>query len=106
MGFKTVMLSTLNIQNFAIVSKLILECPNKMSAFTGETGAGKSIMIDALGLLLGGRADGSILRPGHDKCDISAQFFFDPESKVHEYLKEYELGSDSLDVIVRRVVNK
>jgi DNA repair protein RecN (Recombination protein N) len=106
MGSKTIMLSTLNIQNFAIVSKLILECPNKMSAFTGETGAGKSIMIDALGLLLGGRADGSILRPGQDKCDISAQFFFDPNSKVHDYLTEHELGAESGEVIIRRVVNK
>lgn len=100
------MLSTLNIQNFAIVSQLILECAHKMSAFTGETGAGKSIMIDALSILLGGRTDTSILRPGQDRCDLSAQFFYDNDSKVQDYLQEHELCLEPGEVIIRRIINK
>ena len=100
------MLSTLHIHNFAIVSKLLLECPSKMSAFTGETGAGKSIMIDALALLLGNRTDASIVRPGHDKCELSAQFFYDLNSDIHHFLEEHELVSEPGEIIIRRVVNK
>ena len=100
------MLSSLHIQNFAIVSTLLLECPAKMSAFTGETGAGKSIMIDALALLLGGRADASIIRPNCDKCELSAQFFYDPRSTVEAFLEQHELLGESGEIIVRRVMNK
>jgi|LauGreDrversion4_2_1035121.scaffolds.fasta_scaffold15885_2 DNA repair protein RecN (Recombination protein N) len=100
------MLSTLHIHNFAIVSQLMLECPTKMSAFTGETGAGKSIMIDALSILLGGRTDAGIIRPQHDKCEISAQFFYDSHSQVEEFLAQYEYLEEPGEVIIRRVINK
>lgn len=100
------MLSALYINNFAIVSKLSLDCPAKMSAFTGETGAGKSIMIDALALLLGARADGSVVRPHADKCDISAQFFYDTPSNIEDWLKEHELHNEGQEVIIRRIISK
>jgi DNA repair protein RecN (Recombination protein N) len=100
------MLSTLHIHNFAIVSKLLLDCPAKMSAFTGETGAGKSIMIDALAILLGNRTDASIVRPGNEKCEISAQFFYDLNSEIHSFLQEHELLSEPGEILIRRIVNK
>lgn len=100
------MLGTLHIQNFAIVSKLLLECPNKMSAFTGETGAGKSITIDALNILLGSRTDSSILRPNSERCEISAQFFYDESSEIDDYLQAHELLGEPGEIIIRRTINK
>jgi DNA repair protein RecN (Recombination protein N) len=98
------MLSTLNVQNFAIVSKLCLDCPSKMSAFTGETGAGKSIMIDALGILFGAKVDASIIRPDAETCEISAQFFYDLPSLIDDFLKQHALEQEQGEVIVRRVI--
>lgn len=100
------MLSALYINNFAIVSQLSLDCPAKMSAFTGETGAGKSIMIDALALILGGRADGSVVRPLAEKCDMSAQFFYDSPSNIEDWLEEHELQNENQEVIVRRIIHQ
>ena len=100
------MLSSLQINNFAIVSTLQLDGPAKMSAFTGETGAGKSIMIDALALLLGARADASVVRNGAEKCELSAVFHYDLASKLHDYLVAQELADDSPQIIVRRVINR
>jgi len=66
------MLISLRIENFAIVSQLELDFKAGMTAFTGETGAGKSIMIDALMLALGGRGDATVIRPGTEKCELHA----------------------------------
>lgn len=107
MGLRRItMLTTLQISNFAIVSHLNLDCPAKMSAFTGETGAGKSIMIDALALLLGARADASVVRNGAEKCELSALFLYDQMSKLHDYLLEQELAEEGFQIIVRRVINR
>ena len=64
------MLVHLSVHNYAIVEHLDLELDRGMSVITGETGAGKSIMLDALGLTLGDRADSGVVRPGADKADI------------------------------------
>ena len=68
------MLVHLSVHNYAIVEHLDLELDRGMSVITGETGAGKSIMLDALGLALGDRADSGVVRPGADKADILASF--------------------------------
>ncbi|MCR1763578.1 AAA family ATPase, partial [Pseudomonas aeruginosa] len=68
------MLVHLSVHNYAIVEHLDLELATGMSVITGETGAGKSIMLDALGLTLGDRADSGAVRPGADKADILASF--------------------------------
>ena len=68
------MLCHLHISNFAIVRALEIDWQRGMSTITGETGAGKSIAIDALSLCLGERADASVVRPGADKADIVASF--------------------------------
>lgn len=97
------MLTSLCIQNFAIVKHLELDFSQGMTAFTGETGAGKSIMIDALMLALGGRADASVVRSGADKCDITAIFRYNPNSEPALWLEAHDLASEGDEIILRRV---
>ena len=98
------MLTSLRIENFAIVSQLELDFSNGMTAFTGETGAGKSIMIDALMLALGERADASVIRIGAEKCDISACFSIDALSLPANWLAEHDIDNADNEIILRRVV--
>lgn len=98
------MLTSLRIENFTIVQLLELDFAGKMTAFTGETGAGKSIMIDALMLALGDRADSAVVRPGADRCDISACFHIDAGSLPEDWLKEQALDAAEQEIILRRVI--
>ena len=98
------MLTTLCIEQFAIVQHLELDFTQGMTAFTGETGAGKSIMIDALMLALGGRADAAVIRPGQEKCDITAGFYFDKESETAQWLSAHDIQSDAGELYLRRVI--
>lgn len=97
------MLTSLRIINFAIVKELDLDFSTGMTAFTGETGAGKSIMIDALMLALGDRADASEIRAGEDKCDISASFHIEHDSLPAQWLTANDLSFDE-EIILRRVL--
>lgn len=99
------MLTSLRIENFAIVSQLELDFSQGMTAFTGETGAGKSIMIDALMLALGGRADASVIRVGAEKCDIQASFSFDADSSPAEWLIEHDVDHSEGEILLRRVIS-
>ncbi len=69
------MLAQLTISNFAIVRELEIDFHSGMTVITGETGAGKSIAIDALGLCLGGRAEADMVRTGAARADLCARFF-------------------------------
>ena len=87
------MLTQLTIQNFAIVKFLELDLRDGMSCITGETGAGKSIAIDALGLCLGERAEAAMVRPGADRSEICARFNLEQHvitSYSIHYTKLYE----------------
>ena len=97
------MLVHLSIRNYAIVDQLDLELLSGMSVITGETGAGKSIMLDALGLALGDRADSSVVRPGTDKADILASFDVSQIPEAQNWLHERDLEQDG-PCILRRVI--
>ncbi|KAE9531711.1 DNA repair protein RecN [Ursidibacter arcticus] len=101
------MLTQLAINNFAIVRHLTLELNEGMSVITGETGAGKSIGIDALGLCLGYRSESSMIRNGADKADITATFSMQPNSPAYLWLKEHELLDEDTpnECILRRMIN-
>ncbi|WP_397449903.1 DNA repair protein RecN [Pseudomonas sp. NA-150] len=97
------MLVHLSVHNYAIVEHLDLELDRGMSVITGETGAGKSIMLDALGLTLGDRADSGVVRPGADKADILATFDIADIPEAQAWLKERDLDIDG-PCILRRVI--
>ena len=97
------MLTHLRIRDFAIVEALELELAAGMSAVTGETGAGKSILVDAIGLLLGDRADSSTVRHGAERADISAVFDLEQRPQTRAWLAERDLDSGS-ECHLRRVI--
>lgn len=99
------MLSQLTIANFAIVRELTIDFQAGMSVITGETGAGKSIAIDALGLCLGSRSDAAMVRPGASRADICARFALDDTPLAAQWLAENELDNDNgHECLLRRVV--
>lgn len=98
------MLVHLAVNNYAIVDNLELELGGGMSVITGETGAGKSIMLDALALTLGDRADSGAVRPGADKADILATFDIRDIPEARHWLEERDLAQDDEQVILRRVI--
>jgi len=97
------MLRTLAIRDFVIVDALELEFSAGFTVFTGETGAGKSILIDALALALGGRGDASMVREGAAKADISAEFSLDEASTA--WLDANDFSCEDQQVLVRRVID-
>ncbi|CAJ6570013.1 DNA repair protein RecN [Burkholderia pseudomallei] len=96
------MLRHLSIRDFVIVAALDLEFDSGFTVFSGETGAGKSILIDALALALGERADASVVRTGSGRADISAEFT--PHDRVARWLDEHAFDADDT-VMLRRVVD-
>lgn len=97
------MLIHLSIRNYAIVEHLDLELKGGMSVITGETGAGKSIMLDALGLALGDRTDSSAVRPGAEKADILASFDLERIPDARAWLAERDMAVEG-PCILRRVI--
>lgn len=98
------MLQSLSIRDFVIVSKLDLEFASGFTVLTGETGAGKSILIDALSLALGARAEGGVTRAGCDKAEISALFSIEYNQDAKDWLLQAEMESEADELILRRVM--
>ena len=101
------MLTQLTINNFAIVRQLNIELLQGMSVITGETGAGKSIAIDALSVCLGQRTEASMLREGQERADICATFHLNSNNPAFQFLQENELQDpdNPEDCILRRIIN-
>ncbi|CAK9885668.1 MAG: DNA repair protein RecN [Candidatus Erwinia impunctatus] len=97
------MLAQLTVANFAIVHELEIDFHSGMTAITGETGAGKSIAIDALGLCLGGRADAEMVRKGASRADICARFSLKDTPAAARWLQANELD-DGHECLLRRVI--
>ena len=101
------MLRLISIRDFAIIDQLELELDTGLSALTGETGAGKSILIDVIGQLLGDRADAGMVREGTEQADLSAEFALPEQGPAAAWLAEQELGGDEDDhVLLRRVLTR
>ncbi|MGZ2743787.1 DNA repair protein RecN [Burkholderia stagnalis] len=96
------MLRHLSIRDFVIVAALDLEFDSGFTVFSGETGAGKSILIDALALALGERADASVVRTGCSRADITAEFT--PHDRVARWLDEHAFDTEDT-VMLRRVID-
>ena len=100
------MLRSLHIRNLAIIDTLDLEFEGGFSVLSGETGAGKSILIDALGLVLGDRADAALIRAGETQAEISAVFSLDDGLPARAFLREQSMedADDANACLLRRVV--
>ena len=101
------MLRQLQIKNLAIIDEAQLDFAAGFTVLTGETGAGKSILLDALGLVLGTRADPALVRQGSDKAEISAEFDLADAPAARDWLAEHELldADDANLCLIRRVVH-
>ena len=99
------MLTSLTVSNFAIIDNISIEFEDKLSVLTGETGAGKSLIIDAIGLLLGERASSSMVRQDADKAIIEGVFCnYNP--RINEILEEIGIDNSDDTLIVKREINK
>ena len=99
------MLLQLNIQNFAIVRSLDIDWRKGMTTITGETGAGKSIAIDALGLCLGDRAVTNVVRPKCKKAELTATFDIHTNNTAQQWLNQNEISFEDNECILRRVIS-
>ncbi len=96
------MLRQLYIKNFTLIDELDMEFRGGFSVITGETGAGKSIILGAIGLLLGQRADSKSIKAGAEKCVIEARFDLSRYDDLKRFFEENDVEYDALDCIVRR----
>ena len=97
------MLTSLSIKNFALIEKLSIEFENGFTTITGETGAGKSILLGALGLVLGKRADGSSLKNKDEKCVIEAQFSIS-KYNLQSFFESHDFDYDAFTIIRREIL--
>lgn len=98
------MLTHLTLINFALADHLALDIEQGFNVLTGETGAGKSLLLDALSACLGERTDTNYVRYGADKADVTAVFSYQPDSAEAQWLTEHELDDDSGEIHLRRVI--
>src|SRR5262249_5256454 len=99
------MLRQLAIHNVVLVERLELEFEPGLGVLTGETGAGKSVLLDALGLALGARADAALARSGEDQAIVSAELELPADHPVHELLHDQGIGAEPGEpLIVRRTL--
>ena len=102
------MIRLIHIRHFTLVDELSIELEPGMTVLTGETGAGKSILLDAIGLALGGRAETSLIRQGHDKAQIHVEFELPAAHEAIDWLKEQELADEEQEnlCVIRRSIHR
>ncbi len=100
------MLQELRIQNLAIIDKLEIDFSNGFNVMTGETGAGKSIIVDALELVLGGRASAELIRTGSDEAVVEAGFDIEGNNKIADLISSFGIENDDSRVIIKRIVSR
>ena len=100
------MLRSLAIRDVVLIHRLQLEFTPGLCALTGETGAGKSILLDSLGLALGNRADSGLLRPGAEQAKVAASFDISESHPVRAVLDEHDVEIDDDQLVMRRVLSK
>lgn len=98
------MIRELSIRHFAIIEELHIDFSHGFHALTGETGAGKSILIDALGLVIGGRASADFVRHGKEKAEIEAVFDCEPNEQLAQILMEHGIELDEGSLLIRREI--
>ena len=100
------MLQALSIRNVVLIDKLDLDFKSGLSVLTGETGAGKSILLDSLGLVLGSRAETALIRQGEDKLSVSAQFSLNHNCpELRALLDEYEIEAGD-ELLIKRSLTR
>jgi len=99
------MLVSLSIKNVVLIDELQIEFDDGLVVLTGETGAGKSILLDSLGLALGGRGDSGLIRPGSEVLTVSASFEISEDNQVKIFLDENDIFLENNYLILRRTLN-
>ena len=99
------MITWIDVRNFLIVRHVEISFENGLTVITGETGAGKSIIVDALTILLGDRTSADIIRPGSEQCEVQAGFDLSNNRAAQLWLEEQEIDIDSSECTLRRIVS-
>src|SRR3954465_11277026 len=100
------MLRALEIRNLVIIESVSLEFDAGFTVLTGETGAGKSMLVDAIELLVGGRADAAVVREGAERAELAAEFSLEEKSPLAKWIDERELAGDPDKILIRRTIDK
>ena len=100
------MLRALELRDFVIVEKASLEIGPGFTVLTGETGAGKSILVDAIELLVGGKGDAALVREGCERAELSAEFDLDSQEELMAWIDEHDLAGDAGRLILRRAIDR
>jgi DNA repair protein RecN (Recombination protein N) len=99
------MLKSLSIRNVVLIESLDIDFSKGLTVLTGETGAGKSMLLDSLGLLLGNRSETSLIRTGADKLTVTGVFDVEKTNKIYTIAKEHDLDIED-DIIIKRVISQ
>lgn len=99
------MLKSLSIKNVVLIESLDIDFSKGLTVLTGETGAGKSMLLDSLGLILGNRSETSLIRKGADKLTVTGVFDVEKTNKIYTLAKEHDLDIED-DIIIKRVISQ
>jgi DNA repair protein RecN (Recombination protein N) len=99
-------LRALEVRDFVIIEAASLEFGAGFGVLTGETGAGKSILVDAIELLVGGRGDAAVVRAGAERAELSADFDFRKDAPLARWIEKHELAGDAERILIRRTIDK